>query len=71
MLHVFTGLQTNLGVQERNTLHGLNCDEPAYDQDAWRKLIKDQQSKVRAGVTLESLSRKLTRLAVGYQKNFQ
>lgn len=59
MLHVSTDLQTNLGVQE---LQGLNCVEPAYAQDAWRKLVEDQQLKVRAGATMESLSCKLTRL---------
>lgn len=63
LLHIFTDLQTNLGVQEWITFQGLHCDESAYDQDAWRKLVKDQQTKVWAGVTLGSLSRNLTRLS--------
>ncbi|KAG1788936.1 uncharacterized protein HD556DRAFT_1311685 [Suillus plorans] len=27
------------------TLQGLNCDQSAYDEDAWKRLIKDQQTK--------------------------
>lgn len=39
------GLQDTVSKNTWNTLYGLNCDEPAYDQDAWRKLIKDQKTK--------------------------
>ncbi|KAG2744137.1 hypothetical protein P692DRAFT_20122458 [Suillus brevipes Sb2] len=42
------------------TLEGLDCDASAYDHDAWSKLVKDQQTKARAGITLMSLSLKLT-----------
>jgi hypothetical protein len=58
-LHIFTDLQVNLGVQEWVTFEGLDCNASTYDQDAWSKLVKDQQTKVRAGVTLMSLSWKL------------
>jgi hypothetical protein len=60
MSHVFIYLQANLCVQEWVTTNGLDCDAPACDQDAWSKLVKDQQTKVRAGVTFLYLSLKLT-----------
>ncbi|KAG1758556.1 hypothetical protein EDD22DRAFT_956747 [Suillus occidentalis] len=34
------------------TSDGLDCDASAYDQDAWSKLVKDPQTKVRTGATL-------------------
>ncbi|KAG1806955.1 hypothetical protein EV424DRAFT_1350809 [Suillus variegatus] len=30
---------------KKHELQGLNCVEPAYAQDAWRKLVEDQQLK--------------------------
>jgi hypothetical protein len=35
---------------------------PAYDPDAWTKLVKDQQTKVQTGAILASLPRELTDL---------
>ncbi|KAG2046554.1 hypothetical protein BDR06DRAFT_1025472 [Suillus hirtellus] len=55
----FTGYDiekhTNLGVQEWITFQGLRCDESAYDQDAWRKLVKDQQTKDLIGSILDTI----------------